>query len=94
MTVFDPKAEAGRKLTGRWPSSLSFTVPAVTAEWVSVGLGGMLFALIGIAFAWSLGYIVSPQAIEFWQAGEFRLHDRFVYRRDDGGLWVAERLSP
>ena len=40
------------------------------------------------------GYIVSPQAIEFWQAGEFRLHDRFVYHRDDGGLWVAERLSP
>ena len=40
------------------------------------------------------GYLVSPQAIEFWQAGEFRLHDRFVYRRDDGGLWVAERLSP
>jgi pyridoxamine 5'-phosphate oxidase len=40
------------------------------------------------------GYLVSPQAIEFWQAGEFRLHDRFVYHRDDGGLWVAERLSP
>ena len=40
------------------------------------------------------GYLVSPQAIEFWQAGEFRLHDRFVYRRNDGGLWVAERLSP
>ncbi|MEI7626537.1 MAG: pyridoxine 5'-phosphate oxidase C-terminal domain-containing protein, partial [Actinomycetota bacterium] len=31
---------------------------------------------------------------EFWQAGEFRLHDRFVYRRDDGGPWVTERLSP
>ena len=40
------------------------------------------------------GYLVSPQAIEFWQAGEFRLHDRFVYHRDDGGLWVAARLSP
>lgn len=40
------------------------------------------------------GYLVRPQAIEFWQAGEFRLHDRFVYRRSDGGRWVAERLSP
>ena len=40
------------------------------------------------------GYIVRPEAIEFWQAGEFRLHDRFVYRRNEGGLWVAERLSP
>jgi pyridoxamine 5'-phosphate oxidase len=40
------------------------------------------------------GYIVRPEAIEFWQAGEFRLHDRFVYRRSDGGPWVTERLSP
>ena len=40
------------------------------------------------------GYIVRPEAIEFWQAGEFRLHDRFVYRRSDGGQWVTERLSP
>jgi len=39
------------------------------------------------------GYLVEPQAIEFWQASEFRLHDRFIYRRDNGG-WVAERLSP
>jgi len=39
------------------------------------------------------GYLVEPQAIEFWQAGEFRLHDRFIYRRGNGG-WAAERLSP
>ncbi|MEI7626538.1 MAG: hypothetical protein WCK06_10385 [Actinomycetota bacterium] len=58
VTALDPKAEAGRKPTVWSPSSLSFTVPAATVEWVSVALGGMLFALIGIAFAWSLGYIV------------------------------------
>ena len=40
------------------------------------------------------GYIVRPEAIEFWQAGEFRLHDRFVYRRSEGDQWVTERLSP
>jgi pyridoxamine 5'-phosphate oxidase len=40
------------------------------------------------------GYLVKPEAIEFWQAGEFRLHDRFVYRRSDGGQWVTARLSP
>ena len=40
------------------------------------------------------GYIVKPEAIEFWQAGEFRLHDRFVYRRTDVGQWATERLSP
>ena len=39
------------------------------------------------------GYRVSPQAIEFWQAGEFRLHDRFVFVKSAAG-WTAERLSP
>ena len=39
------------------------------------------------------GYIVRPEAIEFWQAGEFRLHDRFVFARS-GSSWTAERLSP
>ena len=39
------------------------------------------------------GYVVRPQAIEFWQAGEFRLHDRFVYARAGDG-WRIERLSP
>ena len=40
------------------------------------------------------GYLVRPEAIEFWQAGEFRLHDRFVYRRSVAGGWAAGRLSP
>ena len=42
------------------------------------------------------GYVLEPGAIEFWQAGEFRLHDRFVYAREDGAGagWRIERLSP
>ncbi len=41
------------------------------------------------------GYRVIPEAIEFWQAGEFRLHDRFVYTPDPAaGGWRIERLSP
>ncbi len=42
------------------------------------------------------GYVLEPDAIEFWQAGEFRLHDRFVYARDPGAAsgWRTERLSP
>jgi pyridoxamine 5'-phosphate oxidase len=42
------------------------------------------------------GYVLTPDAVEFWQAGEFRLHDRFVYTRDAGAPtgWRVERLSP
>ena len=39
------------------------------------------------------GYVLEPDAVEFWQAGLFRLHDRLRYRRVDGG-WAVDRLSP
>jgi pyridoxamine 5'-phosphate oxidase len=39
------------------------------------------------------GYRVVPQVIEFWQGGPARLHDRFLYQRDDD-TWKIDRLSP
>ncbi|MFC6439321.1 pyridoxamine 5'-phosphate oxidase [Bowmanella sp. JS7-9] len=39
------------------------------------------------------GYRVIPSHIEFWQGGEHRLHDRFVYSRQ-GQDWQIERLMP
>lgn len=39
------------------------------------------------------GYRVVPQAIEFWQGGPARLHDRFRYART-GTTWQVDRLSP
>jgi pyridoxamine 5'-phosphate oxidase len=39
------------------------------------------------------GYLLEPDAVEFWQAGAFRLHDRLRYRRTDDG-WAVDRLSP
>ncbi|MFZ5724061.1 MAG: pyridoxamine 5'-phosphate oxidase [Pseudomonadota bacterium] len=39
------------------------------------------------------GYRVLPQRIEFWQAGDHRLHDRFVYTRS-GDRWAIARLNP
>jgi pyridoxamine 5'-phosphate oxidase len=40
------------------------------------------------------GYLVIPDAIEFWEAHELRLHDRYVYARLPGGGWRIDRLSP
>ena len=42
---------------------------------------------------WS-GFRIVPEAIEFWQEGQARLHDRFAYRRDDTGRWIRRRLYP
>jgi pyridoxamine 5'-phosphate oxidase len=39
------------------------------------------------------GYRVRPDAVEFWQHQDDRLHDRLRYRRDGDG-WTVERLAP
>jgi pyridoxamine 5'-phosphate oxidase len=43
--------------------------------------------------AWG-GFRVRPLTYEFWQQRDDRLHDRLLYRRDDAGGWVIERLAP
>ena len=40
------------------------------------------------------GYRVVPSRIEFWQGGEHRLHDRFLYTRSAGDDWEIEQLQP
>ena len=40
------------------------------------------------------GYRVVPRQIEFWQGGEHRLHDRFVYRKNSRSGWDIEQLQP
>lgn len=39
------------------------------------------------------GFLVRPHQIEFWQGGEHRLHDRFMYKKSESG-WQIERLCP
>jgi len=40
------------------------------------------------------GYRLVHDRVEFWQGRENRLHDRFVYEREDSGKWSVHRLSP
>ncbi|KFZ38531.1 hypothetical protein HR45_03630 [Shewanella mangrovi] len=40
------------------------------------------------------GYRVEPESIEFWQGGEKRLHDRFLYSRESDNNWTIDRLAP
>ncbi len=41
---------------------------------------------------WS-GFRLLPEHIEFWRERPFRLHDRVVYHRHEGG-WMIEHLYP
>ncbi|CAJ2501926.1 Uu.00g047790.m01.CDS01 [Anthostomella pinea] len=45
------------------------------------------------------GLRIIPESVEFWQGRQNRLHDRFVYTKQDGAKdeaaeWTLERLSP
>jgi pyridoxamine 5'-phosphate oxidase len=41
------------------------------------------------------GYLIVPDAVEFWQSRPNRLHDRLRYRRAASGPgWEIERLAP
>ncbi|KLN66702.1 MULTISPECIES: pyridoxamine 5'-phosphate oxidase [Vibrio] len=39
------------------------------------------------------GYRIRPESIEFWQGGENRLHDRFLFSKDREA-WHIDRLAP
>ncbi len=41
------------------------------------------------------GFMITPVEIELWADGDFRLHDRFVWRREGPGQdWEVTRLNP
>ncbi len=40
------------------------------------------------------GYRVRPESYEFWQERQSRLHDRFLYQKDEKNEWRMDRLAP
>lgn len=40
------------------------------------------------------GYRVRPNTFEFWQARDSRLHDRFIYQKNEAEEWYSQRLAP
>lgn len=40
------------------------------------------------------GYVIKPTKIEFWQGGQDRLHDRFLYEKQEDNSWSISRLAP
>ena len=41
------------------------------------------------------GFMITPVEVELWADGDFRLHDRFVWRREGPGQdWEVTRLNP
>lgn len=39
------------------------------------------------------GYYLQPEQIEFWQGRTCRLHDRYLYKKQDN-VWHIQRLAP
>jgi pyridoxamine 5'-phosphate oxidase len=79
---------------GAWASAQSRTVPdraaleSRYAELAAKYAGGP----VPLPPFWG-GYRVAPEAIEFWQGRQSRLHDRLLYTRQ-GGTWSRSRLAP
>ena len=52
----------------------------------------MSFLGISLPSFWG-GFRIPIEQMEFWQGGEHRLHDRFLYQRENSG-WKIDRLAP
>ena len=78
-----------------WASRQSRPVPARAALEAEVARLKARFAAgeVPVPDFWG-GYRVLPRRVEFWQGGEHRLHDRFVYSRRDDDSWELEQLQP
>lgn len=79
---------------GAWASEQSQPLPDRLALEKRVAQFGLKFGLGKVPRPphWT-GFRVRPETIEFWRDRPFRLHERLVFTRADGG-WTTSRLFP
>jgi pyridoxamine 5'-phosphate oxidase len=97
--VGDAEADAyfaSRPLESRWSAHASPQSRAIDSrEWLEAAVARVREQFgdaVPRPAGWG-GFRVSPDAFEFWQGRENRLHDRLAYVRD-AGSWRRERLAP
>ncbi|NBM18988.1 pyridoxamine 5'-phosphate oxidase [Streptomyces sp. GC420] len=83
---------------GAWASAQSTVVPsreALDRSYAELAARYPEGTQVPVPPHWG-GYRVFPEAVEFWQGRENRLHDRLRYTRltDGGEGWRIDRLSP
>jgi pyridoxamine 5'-phosphate oxidase len=79
---------------GAWASDQSRTLPDRLALEKRIAEVGLRFGLGKVPRPphWS-GFRLAPQSIEFWRDRPFRLHERLLFERAQGG-WTTRRLFP
>jgi pyridoxamine 5'-phosphate oxidase len=79
---------------GAWASEQSSVIPDRKYLEIRVELFSNKYSnkKVGLPPHWG-GFILVPVLLEFWQEGEYRLHDRIQYTRKENS-WLIERLAP
>lgn len=79
---------------GAWASDQSRPLPDRLALEKKIAAVGLRFGLGKVPRPphWS-GYRLAPRVFEFWRDRPFRLHERLVFDRAEGG-WTTQRLFP
>lgn len=80
---------------GAWASAQSRPLKSKAALMKAVAAAGIRHGAHPKRPPFWGGYRLRPVAVEFWAAGEFRLHDRFLWTQAaHEGAWHIQRLSP
>lgn len=79
---------------GAWASEQSRTLPDRLALEKRIAEVGLRFGLGKVPRPphWS-GFRLAPESLEFWRDRPFRLHERLMFERAEGG-WTTRRLFP